>query len=61
MNGRRQDVLGWKTLRDGRLGIVVKGPDGKAKGGRYVTIGSSGSVFVVPDKVVKVLMARIVR
>lgn len=34
---------------------------GKAKGGRYVTIGSSGSIFVVPDKVVKVLMARIVR
>ena len=34
---------------------------GKTKGGRYVTIGSSGSIFVVPDKVVKVLMARIVR
>ena len=33
MDGRRQDVLGWKTLRDGRLGIVIEGPDGKAKGG----------------------------
>lgn len=33
MDGKRQDVLGWKTLRDGRLGIVVEGPNGKAKGG----------------------------
>lgn len=34
---------------------------GKADGGRYVTIGSSGSVFVVPDSVVKVLSAQILR
>lgn len=33
MDGMRQNVLGWKTLADGRLGIVVEGPNGRPKGG----------------------------